>query len=284
MVAALPPGRWMNRVKTTASVVANVSAKIARRVRAAGVLPRASPAARAPPARITAAMGTSMTGSCPASVRAAWPGPTWYQGRKSTARERSEPAAESTIGSRARQGAERGRSVADGVVRDWVCSCMAEPWGDGGITGWGGAESVGCDEAPVGVVDGPAVDDGEGRGELGQRVQVGGERVGRVGDQIGELAGRDGAEAVRIAVEVGRAEGVKAQRARHVDGVFGALDACGPGGAGGHAPHAGHRVERRDEVGPGGQVGTEGEPVVKRVDFPGALRAPGRLHLAAHIP
>jgi hypothetical protein len=45
--------------------------------------------------------------------------------------------------------------------------------------------------AAVGVVDRTAADHGEGWDQLGQLVDVDGERVGRVGDQVREPAGRD---------------------------------------------------------------------------------------------
>jgi hypothetical protein len=45
-------------------------------------------------------------------------------------------------------------------------------------------------DASVGVVDRTAADHGEGRGQLGQPVDVDGERVGRVGDQVLRLPSR----------------------------------------------------------------------------------------------
>jgi hypothetical protein len=47
-------------------------------------------------------------------------------------------------------------------------------------------------EPPVTVVHGPASDEREGRGQLGQLVDVDGERVGRVGEDVGEASDVDG--------------------------------------------------------------------------------------------
>src|SRR5215831_9515600 len=56
-------------------------------------------------------------------------------------------------------------------------------------------------EPAAGVVHGAAADDGEGGGQAGQVVDVGGQRVGRVGDDVGELAGGDAAEPVLVVIE-----------------------------------------------------------------------------------
>ena len=43
-------------------------------------------------------------------------------------------------------------------------------------------------------MDGPAADDGERRGGAGEVVEIGGQRVGGIGDQVGVFAGGDAAQ------------------------------------------------------------------------------------------
>src|SRR5499427_8051035 len=69
----------------------------------------------------------------------------------------------------------------------------------------------------VGVVGGPAAHHGECWCELGQVARFGGQRVERVGDQVGELAGGDAAQPVLLVVECGGAHGVELQRGADAD-------------------------------------------------------------------
>jgi hypothetical protein len=77
-----------------------------------------------------------------------------------------------------------------GVVTSILAGSAAGPtWTSGGCS----RRPPGLRRSPreplVGIVDGPAADDGERRGEPGQVVRAGRERVDGIGGQVGELAG-----------------------------------------------------------------------------------------------
>src|SRR5215470_7832432 len=91
-------------------------------------------------------------------------------------------------------------------------------------------------ESAAGVMGWASVNDRERRCEVGELVEVDGEWVFGVGDEVCVASDLQHASSVGLAVESCRAGGVQLDRGVAADGVFGSLYAGSLGGAGDHAP------------------------------------------------